>query len=145
MINYQIYKYLKIVYDIILGDNIWIIKLYTYNNIRQSNIKLFNRWSHSSVGQSEWLLTTRSQVQILLGPFKLGGAGGACLAHNQKDGGSKPPPTNQPIQLSLVERKTFNLVVVGSSPTVGIIIGQYIRYLYTKPYNIKIQQYARVV
>lgn len=59
---------------------------------------------------------------------KLGGAGEACLAHNQKVSGSKPLSAITPVRLKIghfawlaqsVERLPFKQVVVGSSPTLG--------------------------
>jgi hypothetical protein len=38
--------------------------LWEYNSI-------FNRWAHSSVGQSHRLITGWSQVRILVGPFRI--------------------------------------------------------------------------
>ena len=51
------------------------------------------------------------------------GAVEACCAHNAKVPGSKPGVANgstvKAYLAQSVERKTFNLVVVGSTPTVG--------------------------
>ena len=47
------------------------------------------------------------------------GAEEACLAHNQKDRGSKPLKANTGVA-QLVERATFNRVVRGSIPLISI-------------------------
>ena len=76
------------------------------------------------------LINPRSTVQARyreLGSadLKRCGAAEACLAHNQKVTGSKPVIANiiLAVVAQSVERKTFNLVVVGSIPTDGRRIG----------------------